>query len=745
MIGKSTYAIPVIKYSPEKIFAGRIPALDINFVNPIDWNSREEKDKFTTQTGVETNIVGNANENGEAMNERSITRALHSTIASWYVALRNLALVALMLVLVYIGIRIVISSTASDKAKFKQMLMDWVVAICILFCLHYIMTFTTTIINEVTQAITGSASSKGNNVAIQVVDSNGSPTGTEFNTDLMGLIRFRMQSPNVGGKVLYLLLYFAMVIYTCMFTFYYLKRVLTMAFLTLISPLVALTYPIDKIRDGKAQAFDMWLKEYVFNALLQPFHLIIYSIFVGSAVDLAAKNPLFAIVTLAFITPAEKILRKFFGFEKAGTAGALGAVTSAFGGAAVYKALGSAISHGAKGSESKNKNNVRTKEKGRIEDPNSPGNLDGYTSSEGKSSEEQSNEEQKNEEQKAAIAKAMEEARRIQQAEELRKQQEELQRAQEEINKDSASNNNQRQGALGASSNSGQQFTTPSEKTKPVGRQQKARRGITGGMIGAGKAIRNRAATTLGNGRWWAKTGKAAIRTAGHAALRVGAATAVGALGVAAGIAGDEPEDIFKYGLGGAILGGTVGGNAAINTTEKIAGMIGGSAPVQGFIEGFTGKTSTERALERQKEELMDDIEFRQQIQQTYQPGGQELSGRDLMKATERAADLVSYGIDSSQLAKALRVEDDIMRDLNGTDMAEKQKAELAKTQATTAMKLAGKIKDPTKLADEKYTERLVSNWTKTIMSKNSALTEKEAQRNAEQVMRRVKKIHKMS
>ena len=65
-----------MKYSPEKIFAGRIPALDINFVNPIDWNSREEKDKFTTQTGVETNIVGNANENGEAMNERSITRAL---------------------------------------------------------------------------------------------------------------------------------------------------------------------------------------------------------------------------------------------------------------------------------------------------------------------------------------------------------------------------------------------------------------------------------------------------------------------------------------------------------------------------------------------------------------------------------------------------------------------------------------------------------------------------------------------
>lgn len=357
IFGNSNYAIPVMKYSPEKIFAGRVPALDINFVNPIDWNARVEKDKYITESGVETNIVGSANEKGEEMNERSITRALHSTIASWYVSLRNLAVVALMLVLVYVGIRIVISSTASDKAKYKQMLIDWLVALCILFCLHYIMTFTTTIVNEVTKAITGSEERNGNNIAVEVSD------GTKFNTDLMGLIRFRMQAPTVGGKILYLILYLAMVIYTCMFTFYYLKRVLTIAFLTLISPLVAMTYPIDKIRDGKAQAFDMWLKEYTFNALLQPFHLIIYSIFVGSAIDLAAKNPLFAIVALAFITPAEKILRKFFGFEKASTASALGAVASAAGGAALMNQMrglmspkkGSGGAGGNKGIRNKNR------------------------------------------------------------------------------------------------------------------------------------------------------------------------------------------------------------------------------------------------------------------------------------------------------------------------------------------------------------------------------------------------------
>ena len=54
-----------------------------------------------------------------------------------------------------------------------------------------------------------------------------------------------------------------------------------MAFLTIISPIVALTYPIDKM-DGEAKGFNMWLREFIFNALLQPLHYILYYIlFVG--------------------------------------------------------------------------------------------------------------------------------------------------------------------------------------------------------------------------------------------------------------------------------------------------------------------------------------------------------------------------------------------------------------------------------------------------------------------------------
>ena len=344
-----SYYIPTLKYTPDKIFANKIPALDINFINPKEWETTEEQ-------------------------ERSVAIQLHEVVAGWYVSLKNLSIVGLMLILVYLGIRIVISSTAADKSKYKQMLMDWLIAMCLLFCLHYIMTFTVTIVDKISEAINGADEEKnGNSITVQItadggdgqndaaIEENGK--NVQFSTDLMGLIRFKMQYNNGWTKLLYLIFYMAMVMYTCLFTFYYLKRVIVIAFLTLISPLVVLTYPIDKLKDGKAQAFDMWLKEYVFNALLQPFHLIIYTIFVGSAIELSAKNPIFAIISLAFITPAEKLLRKFFGFEKASTAGTLGGLVSVAGGAAAMNLAKHLIPSkgGSKGGSGGGKGNVRVK------------------------------------------------------------------------------------------------------------------------------------------------------------------------------------------------------------------------------------------------------------------------------------------------------------------------------------------------------------------------------------------------
>ena len=97
-----------------------------------------------------------------------------------------------------------------------------------------------------------------------------------------------------------------------------------MAFLTMIAPLVALTYPIDKAGDGHAQAFNMWFKEYTMNLILQPVHLILYVALVSSAMELVKQNMIYAVVAIGFLIPAEKFIKKMFGFDKAETPGGFG-------------------------------------------------------------------------------------------------------------------------------------------------------------------------------------------------------------------------------------------------------------------------------------------------------------------------------------------------------------------------------------------------------------------------------------
>lgn len=288
--------IPVIQYTPEEIFANKVPALDVNFIKP----------SVTT---------GDPNWD----NDHNIAIKLRPTIASWYIAMRTLALVGLLSVLVYLGIRMLLTGAAGDKAKYKKMLMDWLVAMCLLFALHYIMSFALTMSEVVTSMI---ANTSTGSITVMF-------DGHTFTGNLMSYVRFMIQAEDTMTSLGFFCLYIMLMVFTIKFTWVYLKRVVNMAFLTLIAPLIAVTYPIDKVSDGKAQAFNLWIKEFAFNALLQPLHLLLYIVLLGSATELAAINPLYAVVCLGFITAGEKLFKKMFGFDKAsgGTLGSLAAAT----------------------------------------------------------------------------------------------------------------------------------------------------------------------------------------------------------------------------------------------------------------------------------------------------------------------------------------------------------------------------------------------------------------------------------
>lgn len=104
----------------------------------------------------------------------------------------------------------------------------------------------------------------------------------------------------------------------------------------------------------------MWFKEYVFNVLIQPVHLLLYTILVGSAISLATESIVYAVIAMYFLVPAEKLIRKFFGFDNAGTLSAAGS----FAGGALFSSMVSRLNRKREEEKEDNKPKTRKPTKG---------------------------------------------------------------------------------------------------------------------------------------------------------------------------------------------------------------------------------------------------------------------------------------------------------------------------------------------------------------------------------------------
>lgn len=685
--GVSSIAVPTISYSPEKIFSNGVPALDANFINPKDFGSQEKNDK-------------------------SIAFQLRKVISSWYQGLRNLVIVCLLSVLIYVAIRMIISSTASDKAKYKQMIKDWLIALCLLFFLHYIMLFTMTLVEIITDGL-----STNTEMNMTLLNADGDKT-LEMKTNLIGLCRVQVQYKDLGQRVIYLIFYIALVVYTVKFTWEYMKRAITMAFLTLIAPLVVLTYPIDKIGDGKAQAFNMWLKEYIFNALLQPFHLIIYTIFLGSAMDIIKINPLYAIFCLAFITPAEKLLRKFFGFDKASTAGS--SFAGGLGGAAAFNAMKNAVNKGAKAinntakSNSKGLNNSNIRQQKQIKDPNAAkGNLKSVASSypNNKTAAPETNSGnripagQKGDPVLNTAQERLEELR----AEGFGQGDAEYDMAQNEVNRLQAQQGNTRTLDGWASA----------ENPNRWNNRQLGGNAAAQGIKSASNSKLRR--TLRGVGKVAGRGLISGAKFTGKMAARGIAAGAMGVVGLGIGIAGDDLEDVVKYGITGAGLGYTMSPSIARGAFDKTKQL--GQNIRSTYEEGAYGKI--EAQLRQQEREIYNSKELREEEKATFEkdigraPTHQELNDR--MKAV---ADYRNAGItESSDIHKGLKLEEEIKKEL-GDNIPEDEREKNARLQVHDIIKYANTI-DAKNLMNANeakgYQTDIINRFIKAGMDKKTA------------------------
>lgn len=237
-------------------------------------------------------------------------------VAGWYYVMRNIAATILLCVLIYVGIRMAISTVASDKAAFKKMLVDWVCSLALIFLVQYIIIFTFAVNEALVKALAEAGG--GADALVDAIENI-----KDIANDWLGM-------NSIPATIAYCMI----IAQTIGLVFSYFNRMLKIAFLMIISPLITLTYSMDKMGDGKAQALNTWLKEFVYTVLLQSFHCIIYMAFIGMALSILdvggneennLGGAILAVLCIKFTKDAEKILGKIFQFEGSTSESSIGA------------------------------------------------------------------------------------------------------------------------------------------------------------------------------------------------------------------------------------------------------------------------------------------------------------------------------------------------------------------------------------------------------------------------------------
>lgn len=279
--------------SPEDIFSNRVQITNANIFS----------DKFDEDGQVNSSDWNLFNH---------LMKQLKQATASLYYITRNLALVILLSLLIYTGIRIVLASNvANEKAKWEEYLFGWLKALALVMFVHLIMIGIFYISDVITKGLMGSFGG---------------------DTTIISKIRLNFNDTSIfdaTGAIVYLIMYVYITYMNIVFLISYFKRLFYIIVMVIVAPVISSLYALGKT--GK-ERFDRWIKEFIMGVLVQPFQLLIYSVLflipmqvmsssgfsLGSGGFKATYSTLdtqiFALIAMGMIRPIEKFMRSIFGF-----------------------------------------------------------------------------------------------------------------------------------------------------------------------------------------------------------------------------------------------------------------------------------------------------------------------------------------------------------------------------------------------------------------------------------------------
>ena len=243
---------------------------------------------------------------------------IKETIAFWYYVMRLIALAVMLIILLFVGIKMAISTIASEKALYKRMLMDWVVGMILVFSIHYIMIgiiyfneVMVSVLSNIKMESVASSISKEFNLSKYT-------SASDIEISLYEAVRTRAYDPKLINGTTGMIMYMFLVYYAVRFTLIYLKRYLSVVVLTLMAPAVATSYAINKVLSGKSKIFGTWLNEYFVTIIMQTIHALIYTVFVSTAIVISLNSisgMIIALILLNFMMKADALFRKIFKFS----------------------------------------------------------------------------------------------------------------------------------------------------------------------------------------------------------------------------------------------------------------------------------------------------------------------------------------------------------------------------------------------------------------------------------------------
>lgn len=266
------------KVTVENMVYNKIPILDVNFFN------------FESAGGA-------------VVNEDGIVYIIKENVAMWYYIFRILAIIVMLVMLLYLGVRMALTTVSEKKAVYKEMLLSWIAAFILVFVVNYIMYFILS----------------ANEVFINWIIPR-YEDGTEVS--LYESVRSKAYEIKFSTGFTGLIMYIILIYYSIRFAIVYFKRFLTIMILALMSPFVAISYGFEKINKkgkGKAEVFGNWLKDFSYTVAIQSMHALIYTVFIGIVLKLTQSSIVgifLAFMFLNMMIKVDPLLRRIFGFGK---------------------------------------------------------------------------------------------------------------------------------------------------------------------------------------------------------------------------------------------------------------------------------------------------------------------------------------------------------------------------------------------------------------------------------------------